>query len=114
MGRSPRPWINFPEDSTPCGSAMRAPKHLKSSANADDGYAFRSACQELSFEAAFFQPLKVIHRCLRAGDDNQVRLSQLIALGDIAQTYSGLPFEGVEVVEIGDMRQPNHGDVEHP
>ena len=99
--------------STPWGSAIVAAEHLVAAAEAEDGAAAAVVGGDVDVEAGFAQGAEVGEGGLRAGEEDEGGVAgQGLAGADEDEVDVGLGLEGVEVVEVGDVRQDGDGDAE--
>ena len=64
------------------------------------------------FAAAAAEITEIGHGGFAARENNQVRFAKLVAGFDVTQPHAWFSFKGIEVIEVGDMRQGDDGDIE--
>ena len=97
----------------PKGVPYGLSKHLVTSADADNGGAVASKLPYAFRQSGPVQIIEVGDRCLGARQYDKVRAAQVIGGAHVPEVHTGISFQGIEVVEVGDMRQGDDGDVEH-
>ena len=88
------------------------PQHLISSADADQGHSPGHQLLDCRFQAALAKPVQVGNGVFGAGQDHQVRLSQLFGLADIPDPYACRGFQHGKIRKIGQLGQADHRDVQ--
>ena len=96
----------------PCRVAELFAQHLIAAAHAQHR---RTGCRKPEhrrFQSAFPQPAQVVHGVLGAGQDDEIRCTQLAGALHIPHAQQRVLFQRDKVGEVGHMRQAQDGDIQ--
>ena len=96
----------------PCRVAELFTQHLVAAAHAQHR---RTGCRKPEhrrFQSAFPQPAQVVHGVLGAGQDDEIRCTQLAGALHIPHAQQRVLFQRDKVGEVGHMRQAQDGDIQ--